>query len=104
MADLIDEARRMPDAAIRFAQGVSMVRTPDHLVPLRTLVRERHAATLGAVHTALYERFDRTRDDYLNVFRAAAEIAVMEQVGAFTLPVADRRLLRELWEALLHAR
>jgi hypothetical protein len=94
----------MPDAAIRLARGVSEVRTPEHLIPLRTQVRERHGARLQAVHAALYERFDRTGDDYLNVFRAAAEMAVMEQVGAGSLSSADRRTLRQLWEDLLTAR
>lgn len=63
MTDLLDEARRMPDAAIRFARGVSEVRTPEHLVPLRTRVRARHGAELATVHAALYERFDRTGED-----------------------------------------
>ena len=101
--DLVSEALRMPDAAVQFARGVSEVRTPQHLIPLRTFVREQHGNSLAAVHAALYERFDRTSDDYLNVFRAAAEMAVMERVGRDELPVDDRRLLRQLWEALLSA-
>lgn len=94
----------MPDAAVRFARGVSHVSTPDHLVPLRTLVRTKHSAELASVHAALYERFDRTSEDYLNVFRASAEMAVMERVGRDSLTPDDRRLLRQLWETLLHAR
>jgi hypothetical protein len=103
MTDLIAEAWRMPDASVRFARGTSSVWTPAHLVPLRTLVRRKHHAELAAVHAALYERFNQTSEDYLNVFRAAAEMAVMEQVGRGTLSVADRQLLRQLWEALLAA-
>jgi hypothetical protein len=38
------------------------------LVPLRTLVREKHHAELATVHEALYERFNQTSDDYRNVF------------------------------------
>jgi xanthine dehydrogenase iron-sulfur cluster and FAD-binding subunit A len=94
----------MPDAAIRFARGVSSVRTPEHLVSLRTLVREQHHAELATAHEALYERFNRASEDYVNVFRAAAELAVMERVGGDQLPTADRRILRDLWEALLHAK
>lgn len=98
---VIDEANRMPDAAIQFARGVSEVRTPEHLIPLRTEVRTRHSAELHAVHQALYERFNRTSDDYLNVFRAAAEMAVMERVGADHLTPHDRQVLRDLWTVLL---
>lgn len=101
MTDLLDEARRMPDAAISFARQLAYVHTPDHLVPLRTLVREQHGPQLAAVHRELYERFDRTGDDFLNVFRAAAEMAVMEQVGREQLRPEDRATLRDLWEALL---
>jgi hypothetical protein len=104
MINLINEARRMPDAAVSFARSVSEVRTPEHLVPLRTLVRTKYAAELASVHVALYERFDRTSEDYLNVFRAAAEMAVMERVGRDTLPRSDSQVLRQLWEALLAAR
>jgi len=38
------------------------------------------------------------------VFRAAAEMAVMEQVGHQELPLEDRNLLLQLWRALLAAR
>jgi hypothetical protein len=39
----------------------------------------------------------------MGVFRAAAEMAVMEQVGRRQLPPDDRGLLRQLWMALLVA-
>lgn len=104
MTDLLDEARQMPDAAKRFARGVSSVHTPDHLVPLRTMVRERHRAELLAVHAALEERFDRTSDDFLNVFRAASEMALMEAVARDQLPPNDRAALRDLWQTLLNCR
>jgi hypothetical protein len=50
MGDLISEAAQMPDAAVRFARGVDRVWTPEHLVPLRTIVRQRHGAQLRAFH------------------------------------------------------
>jgi hypothetical protein len=100
--ELLREAKRMPDAAIDFARGVSTVRTPEHLVPLRERVRSEHLRLLRSVHAALYERF-RTTGDYINVFYAAAEMAVMEQIGRNELPVDDRRTLRRLWEDLLAA-
>lgn len=104
MVDLMDEARRMPYASISFARGVSEVRTPEHLIPLRTRVRERHWSLLGSVHNVLYERFDRTSDDYLNVFRAAAEMAVMAEVGRDSITPQDYQVLRQLWVDLLNAR
>ncbi|MBN3507683.1 hypothetical protein JYB55_02380 [Mycolicibacterium septicum] len=103
MVDLIAEASQMPDAAIRFARGVSQVWTPEHLVPLRTIVRKRHSGELGAVHAALDDRFNDRNADWMGVFRAAAEMAVMEQVGRKELSPQDRALLRQLWTALLAA-
>jgi hypothetical protein len=103
MSDLISEAAQMPDAAIRFARGVDTVWTPEHLVPLRTTVRQRHGAQLRAVHAALDERFNEPNAGWMGVFRAAAEMAVMEQVGRRELKPEDRGLLRQLWTALLHA-
>lgn len=94
----------MPDAAIRVAQGVSQVWTPEHLVPLRDLVRDRHHADLSAIFAALDERLHPTGANYYNVFRAAAEMALMEQVGRDTLPMHDRQALRQLWDALLTAK
>lgn len=104
MTDLIAEAGRMPEGSIRFARGVSKVWTPDHLVPLRTRVRDQHRGELLAVHAALAERFGHTSADYLNVFRAAGEMAVMERVGRNELPAEDRNVLRKLWVDLLNAR
>jgi hypothetical protein len=103
MGDLISEAAQMPDAAIRFARGVDRVWTPEHLVPLRTIVRERHGAQLHAVHAALDQRFKQPNANWMGVFRAAAEMAVMEQVGRQELTPEDRGLLRQLWMALLAA-
>jgi len=93
----------MPDAAIRFARGVSQVWTPEHLVPLRTTVRKRHSDQRGSVHAALDERFNDRNADWMGDFRAAAEMAVMEQVGHRELEPEDRALLRQLWTALLSA-
>jgi hypothetical protein len=103
MADLISEAAQMPDAAVGFARGVGQVWTPEHLVPLRTSVRQHHRAQLHAVHAALDQRFKEPNADWMGVFRAAAEMAVMEQVGRQKLTPKDRGLLRQLWTALLTA-
>ncbi len=103
VGDLISEAGQMPDAAIRFAREVSDVWTPDHLVPLRTTVRQRHGVELQAVHEALDRRFGQPNADWMGVFRAAGEMAVMEQVGRQELPSEDRNLLLQLWRALLAA-
>jgi hypothetical protein len=104
MNDLTVEAAQVPDSAIRFAKEVGWVRTPEYLVPLRTMVRTKHPAGLAAVHDALDERFGHTNADFVNVFRAAAEMAVMEQVSHNELDPKERRLLRSLWEALLNAK
>jgi hypothetical protein len=103
MADLISEAAQMPDAAVGFARGVGQVWTPEHLVPLRTSVRQHHRAQLHAVHAALDQRFKEPNADWMGVFRAAAEMAVMEQVGRQKLTPKDRGLMRQLWTALLTA-
>lgn len=103
MTDLIAEAAQMPDAAVRFARGVGQVWTPEHLVPLRTRVREKRTAALHAVHAALDQRFKQPNAEWMGVFRAAAEMAVMEQVGHQELTPEDRALLRQLWTALLAA-
>jgi hypothetical protein len=103
MHDLVAEAAQMPDAAVRFAQGVGQVWTPNHLVPLRTSVRDHHGAQLRAVHAALDERFNQPNANWIGVFRAAAEMAVMEHVGREELDDEDRGLLRQLWTALLAA-
>src|SRR3954452_24085565 len=105
MNRLLDEARRMPDASVRFARGVSEVRTPEHLIPLRTSVRKEHGAALRQLHEAVDQRFGTTgaRTDFVNVFYAAAEMALMAYVGRDVLPAGDRRTLRRLWEDLLNA-
>lgn len=53
------------------------------------------------MHAALEERFNQPNAGWMGVFRAAAEMAVMEQVGRHELPQEDRALLRQLWTALL---
>lgn len=65
MADVISEAAQMPDAAIRFARGVGQVWTPEHLVPLRTNVRQHHGGQLRAVHAALGQRFKQPNADWM---------------------------------------
>jgi hypothetical protein len=54
----------------------------------------------AALTTALDKRFNRPDADWMGVFRAAAEMALMAQVGTDLRPV-DRTRLRELWDALL---
>jgi hypothetical protein len=103
MGDLVSEAAQMPDAARRFARGVDRMWTPEHLVPLRTTVRQRHGAQLRSVHAALDQRFNEPNANWMGVFRAAAEMAVIEQVGRRELKPEDRGLVRQLWTALLHA-
>lgn len=95
----------MPDEAIAFARGTANVWTPKHLVGLREQVRNDHAAELGQLLAAINERFDTTgaSTDYVNVFYAAGEMALMELVARNELPPKDRALLRQLWEALLSA-
>ena len=93
----------MTDTAISFARGVSQVRTPEHLVPLRDEVRTKHRAQLNTVFAALDNRFKQPTAAWMGCFRAAAEMAVMEQVGRQQLQPSDRRLLRQLWDALLTA-
>jgi hypothetical protein len=106
MSKLLDEAAQMPDAAIRFARDVSEVQTPQHLVPLRTEVRTKHRGQLLQLHEAINRRFGTTgaRDDYVNVFYAASEMALMEEIGRAQLQPEDRHTLRRLWEHLLHAK
>ena len=70
---------------------------------LRTSVRLQHAAEVVALHDAFHERFNRTNADFINVFRAAAEMALMEQIGQGERAPEDRRLLRNFWETLLAA-
>jgi len=43
------------------------------------------------------------RDDYVNVFYAASEMALMAWVGREELADADVLLLRQLWDDLLAA-
>jgi len=103
--DLIAEARQMPDAAIEFIRRyVGQVRTPTHLIPLRDDVRKDHTGQLFAVFDALNERFRQPNAPWFGAFQAAAEMAVMAEVGGAGLPPADRRVLRDLWENLLGAR
>jgi hypothetical protein len=94
----------MPDTAIGFAKGISEVRTPTHLVSLRTQVRKQNRAELEALHATIHDRYNHIHEDCMNVFYAAAEMALMERVGRDELPAEDRRKLRQLWQALLTAR
>lgn len=95
----------MPEASLRLARQISEVWTPQHLVPLRTLVRSKHRAALRELHAAIDDRFGTTgaSDDYVNVFYAASEMALMEHVGRADLRAQDRQTLRRLWEDLLAA-
>jgi hypothetical protein len=103
--DLAEEALMMPDASIRFARGVSEVRTPEHLIDLRTRIRSDHRGALLRIHAAINERFGTmgATDEYVNVFYAASEMALMESVAGKELAAEDRVTLRRLWEALLAA-
>jgi hypothetical protein len=104
--DLIDEARRMPDASVRFAREVYEVQTPKHLIPLRKHVRSHFSGALQQIETAIDKRFGTTgaSTDYINVFYAAGEMALMEQVSRKSLSSTHRQTLRSLWENLLAAR
>ncbi len=95
----------MPEGSVPFARGIYQVRTPAHLVPLREHVRSEHHGALAQLRAAIEERFgtNGARDDYVNVFYAAGEMALMELVGRRRLPPQDRRTLRHLWESLLSA-
>jgi len=59
----------MPRAAVDFAEGVSGVRTPDHLIALRTHVRTEDRGALRRLHVEI-KRFGTTgaTDDYVSVF------------------------------------
>jgi hypothetical protein len=106
VADLIAEARQMNDRSVRFARGIGQVHTPEHLIPLRTKVRDEYGAQLVAIFHALDETFGTTgaSTDYVNAFYAAAEMALMADVAKDReLKPGDRATLRDLWEALLHA-
>jgi hypothetical protein len=98
--ELLDEARRMPQAAIELAREMPKLSPPEHLVALDERVRSDHRALIRSVHAALYERFH-TVGDYINVFYAAADLAVMERVAREELSSEDRRTLRHWWETLL---
>lgn len=105
MNELLDEAQRLPAASVKFARGVSYVKPPDHLRPLRDRVHADHRGALLAVHEAINRRFGTTgaQDDYVNVFYAASEMAVMERAFRDELTAEDRHRLRELWDVLLSA-
>ncbi|MBU8824133.1 hypothetical protein [Mycolicibacterium goodii] len=101
---MIAEVELMPDAAIEFVRkNVGWVVTPEHLIPLRTEVREHHGGKLVAVFEALKKRFGRSDTEWFGAFQAAAEHAVMVEVGGDTLTASDKRVLRDLWEHLLRA-
>ena len=102
MQHLLTEAQELPIAALAFARGVSEVRTPEHLVHLREVVRRQHRSELNALFAAINERFGAT-EAVIGVFYAAGEMAVMAEVGRSDLDPQDRRLLRQLWEVLRHA-
>lgn len=57
------------------------------------------------VHDAINKRFGTTGAsvDYVNVFYAASEMALMERVARNELPPGGRAALRRLWEDLLSA-
>lgn len=67
MTNLMSEAAQMLDA-VRLARGVGQVWTPEHLVPLRTNVRQHHAAQLRAVHGALDQGFKEPNADWWAYF------------------------------------
>jgi hypothetical protein len=49
MGDVISEAAQMPNAAIRFAQGIDTVWTPEHLVQRGLDFTLRSARTLTLI-------------------------------------------------------
>jgi hypothetical protein len=105
-AMLLDEARRIPDASIRVARDVSYVLAtpPHHLLDLRARVRTEHRGELLALHWQIKKRFGTpVQNDYVNVFYAASEMALMEAIGRNELSQDDCTTLRRLWNALLNA-
>jgi hypothetical protein len=78
--------------------AISIGRTPTQLVPLRERVRKQHRAQLLQVHEAINERFGTTgaSADYVNVFYAASQMALMEWVGRKEFSAPDRARLRQL--------
>jgi len=105
-AVLLDEAQRMPDASIRLARDASyVVETPRHLLDLRTRIRIEHRGQLLALHWQINRRFRTTaaQNNYVNVFYAASEMALMEAIGRNELSQDDCMTLRRLWNALLSA-
>jgi hypothetical protein len=100
LQDLVAEAGRMPDGAISFARGTSVM-TPKDYIPLRDLVRTKHRREFGALTVALDKRFGQPTASWMGCFYAAAEMALMAAVGTDLKPV-DRTRLRELWTVLLN--
>lgn len=77
----------------------------EDLVPLRDRIRKHNGGQLRALHAAIDERFGTTgaSDDYVNVFYAASEMALMEELGRTELSAGQRQSLRMLWTDLLSA-
>jgi hypothetical protein len=102
MVDLVDEARRMPDASLNIASHVAWISTPNHLASLREHVRTQRRAELNVLFTTLNERFGAS-ERFIGVFYAAGELAMMEAVARTQLAAGDRVSLRAPWERLLRA-
>jgi hypothetical protein len=97
---VLDEAANMPAAAALYADEVGLVRTPEEYVPLRDSVRVNHRGEFAAITAALDQRFNYADGPWMGAMRAAAEMALMAEVGTDLKPV-DRQRLRELWDTLL---
>jgi hypothetical protein len=100
MPTLLEEVAQMPDAAILFASGTGWADPPKEFNALRAKVETEHAAQIQELFAALDKRFSQVSGGTMNIFRGAAFMALMAQVGT-DLQQVDRQRLRELWDTLL---
>jgi hypothetical protein len=102
--ELVEEAQRIPFAAVRRAREISWIKPPDHLAHLVDRVRREHGGLLGEVHTEIDERLaGRDVDGERGAFYAASELALIEALWRSQLAAEDRVALRAPWEHLLAA-
>jgi hypothetical protein len=57
----------------------------------------------GRCMKRLDRRFNQPHAEWMGVFRAAADVAVMVEVSGDELPPEDRQLLRNHWVTLVQA-
>ena len=100
MPTLLEELLQMPDAAVSFASGTSWAAPPKEFDALREKVETEHTVQVEALFEALDTRFPHVAPGTMNIFRGAAFMALMAQVGSDLQP-GDRARLRDLWDTLL---